>query len=275
MQKIILLLIVCIIYTVIAKKAATPAVVPVKEEKLSKTVAAAVKDTTFNGVGGLNIEVSAPFKFKEYIVGFNYNVVGNLQNAPKSFFAKKSFSTGGEGEATVEAEYNVAAKTIKLATKWASEKLGFSVNVAGDSDDKVTTVGASTTQTVGGNKLLVTADYDVQEKKLSGSSKLTVDDTDVSIAYDNVDKEPILAISHKLNSQNTLEPSVSLKDGSMKYGWLRKWSGGSVESTLTPGDKLTVEWKDNGANGVWSTRAEIPVHNQANSKVSFAREWTC
>jgi Sec-independent protein translocase protein TatA len=31
---------------------------------------------------------------------------------------------------------------------------------------KVTTVGASTTQTIGGNKLLVTADYDVQEKKL-------------------------------------------------------------------------------------------------------------
>jgi len=42
-----------------------------------KTVSAAVKDTTFNGVGGLNIELSAPFKFKDYIVGFNYNVVGN------------------------------------------------------------------------------------------------------------------------------------------------------------------------------------------------------
>ena len=34
--------------------------------------------------------------------------------------------------------------------------------IIGDSDDKVTSVGASTTQTVGGNKLVITADYDVQ-----------------------------------------------------------------------------------------------------------------
>ena len=83
-----------------------------------------------------------------------------------------------------------------------------------------------------------------------------------------------MAVSHQLDAKNAFSPSVSLKNGAVKYGWVRKWSGGSADLKLTPGDKLTVEWKDQGANGVWTTKAEIPVNDQAKSKISFAHDWT-
>ena len=60
----------------------------------------------------------------------------------------------------------------------------------------------------------------------------------------------------------------------MKYGWTRKWSGGSADLELTPGDKLNIAWKDQGANGIWTTKAEVPINDQAKSKISFAHEWT-
>ena len=59
----------------------------------------------------------------------------------------------------------------------------------------------------------------------------------------------------------------------MKYGWTRNWTGGSLESEYTPGDKLSLAWKDNGANGQWTTKADIPIENQSNTKVSFSRDW--
>ena len=59
----------------------------------------------------------------------------------------------------------------------------------------------------------------------------------------------------------------------MKYGWVRHWNGGSLESEYTPGDKLALSWKDNGANGQWTTKADIPLENQSNTKVSFSRDW--
>ena len=83
-----------------------------------------------------------------------------------------------------------------------------------------------------------------------------------------------MAVSHQLDAKNAFSPSVSLKNGAVKYGWVRKWSGGSADLKLTPGEKLTVEWKDQGANGVWTTKAEIPVNDQSKSKISFSHDWT-
>jgi len=240
----------------------------------NKVITASVKDTNVKGAEGLNLEWSAPFKFKDYIVGFKYKLGDTLKNAPETLFAKKSISTGVDGTASIEANYNVADKTLSAIGKWASEKVGLSLSAEANTNDKLTKVTAVNTQTVGGNKLTIGAEYDVLDKKASVCTKLAVDDTVVGLSYDNEDKDPVLSVSHQLDAKNLFAPSVSLKDGAMKYGWTRKWNGGSADLALTPGEKLAVVWKDQGANGVWTTKAEVPINDQAKSKISFAHEWT-
>jgi hypothetical protein len=100
-----------------------------------------------------------------------------------------------------------------------------------------------------------------------------VDDTTVKLEYDNVDKNALLSVSQKLDASNTVKPTISLKNGDMSYGWTRSWTGGSVDTTYFPGDRVDVEWKDNGANGVWTTKAEIPVDDHSATKISFSRDF--
>jgi hypothetical protein len=83
----------------------------------------------------------------------------------------------------------------------------------------------------------------------------------------------VLSVTKSLDDNNEITPSVALKSGSLAYAWKRKWAGGSLETKLTPGEKVDVEWKDEGAGGVWTTSAEFPLENTAAAKVSIARDW--
>lgn len=60
---------------------------------------------------GLNINVAAPFKFQDYVVGFKY-ALGNIKRAPESLFAKRSFDTS-EGQFTVDSDYTIADNTLR------------------------------------------------------------------------------------------------------------------------------------------------------------------
>lgn len=73
---------------------------------------ASVKDTTVNGIEGLNVKISAPFKFQDYVVGFKY-ALGDLKRAPESLFAKRSFDTAGEGSVTVDTDYNLENQVLR------------------------------------------------------------------------------------------------------------------------------------------------------------------
>ena len=236
-----------------------------------QTISASVKDTSVDGLEGLNLEWSAPFKFRDYVVGFKTNLC-NLSKGPEEFFAKRSYETGLDGSATVDASYNLASKTTNIASKWVSDKLGFTLSAKGDTKEHLKEVGLETSRDVKGNKLNLEGTYNLIEDKISGRAELNVDDTAVEISYDNQAKDPILAVSHKVNDRNSVNPSVSLKNGAMKYGWTRKWNGGSLESELTHGNKVSLTWKDSGANGAWTTKADIPLEDQSNTKVSFSRD---
>lgn len=74
-------------------------------------VSASVKETSVNGLEGLNINVAAPFKFQDYVVGFKY-ALGNIKRAPESLFAKRSFDTS-EGQFTVDSDYTIADNTLR------------------------------------------------------------------------------------------------------------------------------------------------------------------
>ena len=236
-----------------------------------KSISASIKDTQVNGVEGLNIKWTAPFKFQDYVVGFK-TTLGDLKRAPEELFAKKSFSTGTDGTATVEAEYNIDSQTLNVNGKWIN-KNGLTLTGKGNTKDHLTEVGAETSTTMSGHKLNVGAVYDLLSKKLSTTTSMNVDDTVVEVKYDNDAKDPVLEVSHKLDDKNTVTPTISLKTGAMTYGWTRKINGGSLETKLHPGDKVDLTWEDNGASGVWTTKAEVPLENHAGTKVSFSRDW--
>jgi hypothetical protein len=223
-------------------------------------------------VEGLNIKWEVPFKVQDYVVGFKYSV-GDLKKTPDSLFAKKSFSTG-DGTAKIDADYGVDSKVLGVEAEWESEKLGVKVSVVGDSKDRLTEVGLTSTQTVKDAKVKLGGVYDVLKKKLNLSAKTSNDDMAAEIKYNTADKDPVLKLSKKLDDNNCVAPSISLKTGDVSYMWNRKFTGGELEANFHPGDNLVLEWTDQGTNGEWVTKADIPVDNQAGTKVSFSRKWT-
>lgn len=235
-------------------------------------VSASIKDTTVNGVEGLNVNIAAPFKFQDYVVGFKY-ALGDLKRAPESLFAKRSFETAGEGKITVDTDYNLSDNVLSVATKWCSDSLGLSLGADGNTKNRVTNVDITKVTNVKDNKLSINAAYDLLNKKLSSSATLNVDSTTVDVAYDNLNKDPVLSVTRSIDDHNEISPSISLKKGDISYGYTRKWNGGSLKSKFFPGDKINLEWSDQGSQGTWTTSAEVPLANRANTKVSFSRDW--
>lgn len=74
---------------------------------------------------------------------------------------------------------------------------GIELTAKGDSKDKLVAVGASASQLVEGKNVLLTGTYNFLKKKIGGTAKVTVDDTTVEVAYDNVDKDAKLSVAHK------------------------------------------------------------------------------
>jgi len=237
----------------------------------SQSLSASVKDTSVNGLEGLNLKWTVPFKVQDYTVGFKYSLA-DLKKVPDSLFAKRSFDAGN-GVATVNADYDIADKTLGVCTNWSSEKDGVSIGISANSKDRVTEVRASTAPTIGGNKVDIKGTWDRIKNSVGLSTKTTVDDITAQVDYDTTDKNPVLSVSYKLDANNVVTPAVSLKDGEMSYRWNRKINGGNIDAKLKPGNTLDVEWQDNGSNGQWATKASIPVNNPSGSKVSFSREW--
>jgi len=238
----------------------------------TQTVSASVKDTSINGVEGLNIKWSVPFEIQNYKLGFKYSL-GDLKKVPDSLFAKRSFETSGDGVATVDAEYNLGEKSLNVDTDWVSDKLGLTLKAAGNTRDHLTKVFASTTQTLQGTKVTVGGEYDRLANKIDVTTTAALDDLTAEIKYDTKDKDPVLSVAYNVDSNNVITPSVSLKDGEVSYRWKRALTGGSIDTKFNPGNNVEVEWTDNGSNGVWKTKADIPVNDHAATKISFSREW--
>jgi len=245
----------------------------VKDLTSSQRLSASVKDTSVNGIEGLNIKWSVPFKVQDYTVGFKYSLA-DLKKVPDSLFAKRSFKTGGSGVATVDADYSIADKSVDVAASWSSDDMGLTLGAEGNSKDMLTKVSAATSQNVGGNQLNVKGAYHVLSGKLDVTTEASRDSLTAKVEYDTDDQNPVLSVSYKLDANNVITPAVSLKNGDLSYRWNRKISGGSLDAKFRPGNALDVEWQDSASNGFWSTKANIPVNNPEGTKVSFSREWS-
>jgi hypothetical protein len=238
-----------------------------------QTVKSSVKDINVSGLSGLNLHWEAPFKIDDYIIGFNF-AIDNLKTLPQSIFAKKTvISEKGDGATSVELEYTVPDKILGVDARWVADKGDLEVTAYGTSKDRVVDVGISNTRTIDGKKVKLDANYNIPEKKLSGSAKVNFDATSIEISADTVKKDPKLKVVHKLNSRDSIEPTVTLKSRKASYGWKRKWDGGSVEAVYFADDRVDVTWKDEGANGVWTTKAKIPTEDTSKATVTFSRDW--
>jgi len=244
----------------------------VAESPKESKVSASIKDTVVNGLEGFNVNLAAPFKFQDYVVGFKY-ALGDLKKVPESLFAKRTFDTPGEGKATIDAMFNVGDNVFGVEAEWESEDLGLTVYANGNTADKMTSVGAKKDLDVDDNKLSIKAMFDIPKKIWSGKAKFDAEAACVEVECDSEERDPILTITKSLDDNNEVIPSISLKTAKLTYGYKRKWAGGFLKGTLFPGDRVDMEWEDDGSNGVWSTTASIPLDDASNTKVSISRDW--
>lgn len=112
------------------------------------------------------------------------------------------------------------------------------------------------------------ASYDIKNQRLDGSTKFTMGDTSVRVTLDHVVK-----VAHTLDDRNTVTPSISLKNGAPALGWKHKFDTGSLEAEFAPSESLDLVWRDVASHGTWTATASIPVHDQAQSKISVTHDW--
>lgn len=238
-----------------------------------KTLSAGLKDTSVNGLEGLNIRAVFPFNFDKYVVGFKHSFTG-FGRAPDALFVRRSFATGSVGEGFVNAEYNTQNNVGSVNARWQSQALGVAVSVNADTQDKLQTVEVAAVQNVQGVNVGLSAAFDVLSQKISSTTTVQKDSTALTLHVDTVNRNPELSLEQHINENNIVNPTISLTTGDISYGWIRKWAGGSLRSALHPGDKLTFDWKDESSTGgAWNTHAEVPIDDVSRTKVSVSRDW--
>jgi hypothetical protein len=204
------------------------------------------------------------------VVGFRYKL-NQLKKYPENLFAKKSFEVG-EGTATVDADVHLDSKVLSVAAKWVSDKMGLTLHAEADTKSQLNSIGFEV-DSFSGEDVYIKGSYDLHTKQSKWSAKLKREQTEAQASYNTADENLILAVSYDVDDHNSLKPTYSIKTGHVSYGWTRKWNGGELDTTFHPGDKAVLEWTDKGHLGDWKTKAEVPLDDAKNIKVSFNRDW--
>jgi len=234
---------------------------------------AEVKDTETGGLEGLNLRLSAPFKFMDYVVGVKASIGDFRKLSPDTLFVKRTFDAA-DGKLKVEADYDMKNKDVDVRTEWANDRV--TLNADGNTQNFLTAIAAKTHHTFEGAsrnlKATVSGAYDLVSKKVSTVTRLDVDNAAAELSYDTEKEDPVLKVTYN-HQKHTLTPKISLKSGEVTYGYKRTNANGALDTNLVPGEKISVEWTDNGSSGAWKTKVDVPLQDQSKTKVSFARDW--
>jgi hypothetical protein len=234
---------------------------------------AEVKDTETGGLEGLNLKLSAPFKFMDYVVGVKASIGDFHKLSPDTLFVKRSFDAA-DGKLKVEADYDMKSKDVDVKTEWSNDRV--TLNADGNTQNFLTTIAAKTHHNFEGAsrnlKATVSGAYDLLSKKVSTVTRLDVDNAAAELQYDTEKEDPVLKVTYNYN-KHTLSPKISLKSGDVTYGYKRTNANGALDTSLVPGEKVTLEWTDNSSSGAWKTKVDVPLQDQSKTKVSFARDW--
>lgn len=239
-------------------------------------MSATIKDTVVDGIEGLNVNLEAPFRVQDYIVGFRY-ALGNLNKLPETLFARKTFDTPMDGKLSVSADYSIPDNAARVSSAWFSDSLGLTVGVAGNTVDKLTRVEAQKDLLIGSNRVSAKAAYDVCKSVFAGAVSVDVENTNVLLTCSSDTVDPVLSVSRAIDAQNTIIPSIAMKTGKLAYAWKRNWLGGSLLTRLHPtgtNKRVELEWRDDGASGTWTTSAEFPLDSPSSkARISISRDW--
>eukprot|EP01035_Chromulina_nebulosa_P018215 gene18215-23881_t len=208
----------------------------------TKTVSATVSESTISSIDGLNIKFTLPFEWNDAIVGLKYTL-NNIKSLPDSLFYKKSIDLNTDNKFSFDADYSLADQKIELTTVLANKQSGLTGKLVTDNNN-----------------------YDI-------STKVTKDRITTDLAYNTVENNPILTVGVDIDDVSTIAPSISLRTGDISYKYSRKLSAGSISGKFIPDDKVEVEWKENVSNGVWITKADIPLDRSKNTKISLTKQW--
>lgn len=235
-------------------------------------ISATIKDNKVKSTDGFNLNVAVPFKFEDVLFGFKYGL-DNVSLAPESLFFRKSMATAQDGVLTVDGDYVLGPNKLGVAARWVSNKLGLDVGARVDSQSYLTNVDVTKTVDIDGRTLTVLGEYDVRRRTVGGAVGVQVDNTNLAVAYDGRENDVTLSVSQRIDDSTSISPFVNSK-AHFGLSLLRKWSGGHVRGKYCyPTDRISVEWTDAGSNGAWTTKADIPVKNVKQTKVSLTRDW--
>lgn len=231
-------------------------------------MAAKVDGVECNGLEGLNLSLTAPFKFMNSVVGLK-GKINDLRNLKaENVFLKRSV----EG-VDFDVDYDFNSQDISAEASWSDDN--YDVTAKANNRDFLTDVSAAVKRTLDEGERNIQARamaaYNLLSGKTDASFNLAQGDAAVQVDYDTESQEPILGVSYQMD-KNTLQPSFNLKTGKVEYGLNRKLDSGSINAAVSPGENVVVEWKDNGAKGTWKTKLDYPL-NDGNTKVSFARDF--
>lgn len=235
-------------------------------------VSASLKEQSI-GLEGLNLNVAIPFNIQDYVVGIRYKIKESLigEGALDSLFVKKTFDVA-EGKASVVSDFTISDNTVSLSADWTGSDDSLTVSASGNSVDKLTNVGFSKVLDIlEDKKLKFSATYDLLKQKYQTTTAVTADALKLTVGYGGAD--PKISLEYEIDSENSITPSVTGAGVSADVTYTRKWTGGSLASTIDSNKNLGLTWKDAGVSGKWTTTANIPLENRAATSVSLSRDW--
>lgn len=242
----------------------------------SSTISASIKDQE-TGFEGLNLNVAVPFNVKDYVIGFKYAIKDKIfgAGALDSLFAKKSFDVA-DGTATVNAGFDLGSKKVSVVSDWSGMDDSVTISAAGDSEEKLTSVGFSKVMSVlEDKKLKLQASYDMLKKSFETTTSLSQEGSSVSVDFNGMDSDPKVTFSYDIDDRTSVAPSVTGFGNNADVTVTRKWEGGSLASTVDTDKNLKLTWKDSGVAGGWTTVADLPLNDRSATKVSLSRDWDC
>lgn len=229
---------------------------------------AKVDGVSFPDTDGIHFKLDAPFEFMGSTVGFRGDVKDLINLKPDSFFWRKKL----DGGISVNAEHSLDDRVTSVAAKWSNDDLA--IEAEGNTKDLFTGVNAQfkTTMDEAGRavKAKIHGAYDVVTSKISTKLGLSSGDISGSVAYDTASEEPVVAMSYKLDSRNSVQPTVNLKTKDVTYGLSHELDSGSLDMEFRPNDNIKIDWTDKAASGNWKTTIDYPFDSR-DTKVGFSR----
>lgn len=235
-----------------------------------QSIESSIKSITIAGLDGFNLKMNFPIEYSDFIFGFKTSFT-----SIDSLFVKKSFFIGDSDKLSLDTEYITSSNTVEARGKYENEYHGLKLHINGDSKENFRDVFISKTfKTPSRIRITLKSSYDFVMKNLHLGSRAEKNDVAAEVAFNTKDQQTSLTLVKSLDGVHEVSPTVILNTGKLSMKYSRKYLGGVLKADFYPGENVLIEWKDKGINGVWTSKANIPVKDTSKTKVSIAREWT-